>query len=62
MTPYLKNNQSEKRAEHVAEVVEHLPTKHKVLRSNPRTAKRKKISEQEILVFLFEGSKEVHLL
>jgi hypothetical protein len=38
--PYLKNNLS-KRAEDVAEVVEHLPNKYKILSSNSSAAKKK---------------------
>jgi hypothetical protein len=44
---YLKNN-GNKRANDVAQVVEHLPSKNKVLSSNPSTAKT---------VFLIEGIK-----
>jgi hypothetical protein len=38
--PFLKMGKV--RAGRVAQVVEHLPSKHKALHSNPNTAKRKK--------------------
>jgi Ni,Fe-hydrogenase I small subunit len=41
--PYLKNTQLKKRAGRVAQVVEHLSSKHKALRSNPSTDKKKKM-------------------
>jgi hypothetical protein len=44
--PYLKNIQHKTRADRVAQVVEHLPSKNEGLSSNPSTTvkKKKKIS------------------
>jgi hypothetical protein len=42
----LQNNQS-KKAGGMAQAVEHLPSKHKTLNSNPNTAKEKKEKKEE---------------
>jgi hypothetical protein len=42
MKPYLKTTSHKRRADGVAQVMEHLPSKYKVLSLNQSTAKKKK--------------------
>jgi hypothetical protein len=48
--PYLKNTQHKKRAGGVAQMVQHLPSKHKALSSNPSTKKNFKYCNGKYLL------------
>jgi hypothetical protein len=54
MRPYLKNDLKVKRTTGVVQMIEHLPTKHKALSSNPSTTK--KIKNTSLFTFLYSMS------